>query len=131
MGSGKTEVDKPIYQTREPVHHRPFGTVDWTPSAQKREPADQKLAPARGLGSSRALSNQLLISGLLVGLLLLTAACTKQLRPPENVENRQAKSGEQLKNAEIPADEKLHIAPPPAYGNKVVMAKMPRPSTEL
>lgn len=72
------------------------------------------------------LGGSLLLS---LGLVLGTAACTKTPQKPPDSSWKQAKKDSRLDQPEDLDPERRHLAPPPAYGNKVVMAQDDRTAT--
>ena len=78
------------------------------------------VAPAMRFGPATRL---VLLAG--IGVSLLAVGCSHDLRrPPETVHKHAQRNVEQEKPVS-PAERDYpeHIAPPPAYGNKVVMAE--------
>lgn len=68
---------------------------------------------------SRLVPSALVCAGVLLG----TASCTKApAKPPESA-LKEAKKDSRLDQPEDLDPERRHLAPPPAYGNKVVMAQ--------
>lgn len=62
-------------------------------------------------------------------LLLGASACTKTPDKPPASALKQAKKDSRLDHQEVQDLERRHLAPPPAYGNKVVMAQDERANT--
>lgn len=91
----------------------------------KRQNGGQK---ARTSVSRSRLRGQWHVSSLLLlcGLLLSAPACTKAPEKPPESALKQAKQDARLMEQEELELERRHLAPPPAYGNKVVMAQHER-----
>ncbi len=71
------------------------------------------------------------VSAILLGSVLSmgTSGCAKSPQKPPEAPLKQAKKDSRLDEQEQPDVERRHLAPPPAYGNKVVMAADERTTT--
>ena len=88
-------------------------------------PKAQAASSQPRLRSSRFVGSFLLSCGLLLN----AAACTKTPEKPPASALKQAKQDARLPEQEEIEQERRHLAPPPAYGNKVVMAQHERSET--
>lgn len=74
--------------------------------------------------ASRVLVQRLVPSACLaLALSLGSVACTKAPQKPPESALKQAQKDERIQAEEDLDPERRHLAPPPAYGNKVVMAR--------
>lgn len=86
---------------------------------QDGEPSARTTVSRMYLSTSRALMAALFSLAVVFG----TTSCAKApTKPPESA-LKQAKKDSRLEQREEPDLERRHLAPPPAYGNKVVMAE--------
>lgn len=88
----------------------------------KRQYGGQK---ARSTASRLCLRFFRLVPSVMVslGLPLGTASCTRAPEKPPESALKQAKRDSRLDQPEDEEFERRNLAPPPAYGNKVVMAQ--------